>query len=294
MGMPGALAALLALIAVVAPPAVGSEVRVKLKSGQVRDGVVLRQLEKGFLLKTDTTTEAIALDQAASIDTFKKTAGEVSIETFDGVTVTGPGVETSTGYIVDTPRGKVTVPYERIKSMRGGNLEAPPDAALTAPASAAPPGVERAATPPPSSRPFRFGFGVTGIVLPINDVTWALGLEGTLAFALGDRWAIRVMLNFTHHEDRFQGSNLLFGEATLDLWFGVYGVNALAGLGAALFNAKDGGWDGLGAMVISGVSPVRLRFGERVHSELGLEVDVLLFPGYGVRPFGRVGYTLLF
>ena len=325
------LSLVLVVLSAVSMPAEGTEVRVTLKTGQIKDGLVLHRLEKGFLLKTSAATESISLEQATSIGPIPVSVPEVTIVTYDGATLVGPATESATGYVVQTKRGKVSVPFTKIKEMRSSAQPAassefsappppPPAAATRAPLTSQngdytplpPPRSDEAAansdpdaprrssrdmgeeTRPAAERFTRFGFGLSGGVVPVNGITWIIGVDVILQLVPSKRFSLGMFLNFTHNQDQYTAGNNFFLMAAPTVWFGPYGLGALAGFGLGVFTSINHGWSGPGFGVVAAASPVKFKFGERVRNEIGLDIGIAAFAPQGVEPFGRIAYQILF
>ncbi|MFT3840746.1 MAG: hypothetical protein QM723_27395 [Myxococcaceae bacterium] len=193
-------------------------------------------------------------------------------------------------------------------------LAAPPPARPVEP-NAVTPAAESAPPPPPSASPegeaeteapaeptaprrFRFGGGVSGVVVPPLDsptATWAVGAEFNMMVAFNQRFDLLVLLNFTHAEADATVTNALLAGVGGEVWFGFYGLGALTGLGYAKFDkVKHGGWDDDSAAILLLGSPARFRFGERVQHHIFLDLGTIVFLAHYPELFGRIGYSILF
>lgn len=125
--------------------------------------------------------------------------------------------------------------------------------------------------------------------------TWAVGAEFNMMIAFNRRFDLLLLANFTHAEADATTTNAVLAGVGGEVWFGVYGLGAVTGLGYAKFDkVKHGGWDDDSAAILLLGSPVRLRFGERVQHRLFLDLGTIVFLAHYPELFGRIGYSILF
>ncbi|MFT3707640.1 MAG: hypothetical protein QM817_08225 [Archangium sp.] len=283
----------------------GARVKVTLRNGAVVSGRFVSETSRSLLIDTGTRTESVALTDVADIEELNGAAKAPAA-------APGPAAP---------PTSARTTPREPAP---------PPPPAPPAPAAPrAPLGASESVGPTPPAPPseplppmptssrrnrraaavreetsdddgdeirhVRFGLGVSGGALPgYYGIAWGVGAELGVGFFFNEHFSLRLLGNFTHTENGPFYTNLALAVVMMTVWFGPYGLGLAPILGVGGIGSRTGRDPGFGAAVGVLFSPVRLRFGKRVTSEISLEGGAIYITSDTVSPFARLAYTIFF